>query len=335
MRLYKKNNKIYVDYLLGAKRIRKSLGLEWNKRNIQYAQIELIPKLLTRNEEIRNYLLSELFTIILERTKVYRKASTYYSYQEMIKTIFKFIKDDNVIRYTSKHIDDMVLQMYKQDYSSLCIRNYVGLLKQAFDIAIRMSVITNNPVFKIQIPNNLKRHRQIYSKDEISLLLKHSSEELQLYLYLAIYTGARPAEILALAANDIQDNIININKTLALSIKQVQIPKNGKSRQVFIPKEIIDYLQEAIKGKTILFSKCYTTIKRQFKALCEKLNLPYTGLHSLRHTYASILLNDKVNPLVIKESLGHADLSMLNKVYGHFTGYTVEDQTSIKNSLKF
>ncbi|WP_411508626.1 tyrosine-type recombinase/integrase [Campylobacter anatolicus] len=65
------------------------------------------------------------------------------------------------------------------------------------------------------------------------------------------------------------------------------------------------------------------------------LGLKYSGLHSLRHTYASILLNDKVNPLIIKENLGHKDLKMLENVYGHFTGLSNKDKLKLQNRLLY
>ncbi len=57
MKLYKKNNKIYVDYSIGAERIRKSLKLEWNKTNLNYVRSEIIPKLLKQTEYCNEYTL--------------------------------------------------------------------------------------------------------------------------------------------------------------------------------------------------------------------------------------------------------------------------------------
>lgn len=104
--------------------------------------------------------------------------------------------------------------------------------------------------------------------------------------------------------------------------------KTNKPRVVYIPKEILAEFNN-FKG----FTMSYQRLGRAFQNLCNALDLPYAGFHSLRHTYASLLLNDKVNPLIIKEALGHSSMKMLEQVYGHFTGVKTEDKETIKASL--
>ncbi|MBE3021395.1 tyrosine-type recombinase/integrase [Campylobacter sp. 7477a] len=268
--------------------------------------------------------------MVLENTKAYKKPSTVDTTSTLLKTPKKYVIDKNITKYTVKDIEDVAYKMYSKGLASGSIKNLLGAIKRAFDIGIKLGIIGFNPVFNIKIPTRKIRSKCVYTKEQIKILLDNSCGELRTYLYVAIYTGARPGEILALTKEDIQGDYISISKTLINGTKTLQTPKNGCSRLVFIPECLRQELKD-FKAFTIK----YTTLLYKFKKLCMSLEVPYSGLHSLRHSYASILLNNKVNPMIIKEALGHKDLSMINTVYGHFLGYREQDKEAIKSSLDF
>ena len=57
---------------------------------------------------------------------------------------------------------------------------------------------------------------------------------------------------------------------------------------------------------------------RSFKPLLKKAGLPYTiRFHDLRHTYATLLCSTNVNPKVVQEMLGHANISQTMDIYSH------------------
>ena len=330
MKLYKKNNKIYVDYSIGAERIRKSLKLEWNKTNLNYVRSEVIPKLLKQTGQSKEYTLYELLDMLVDQVKTFKKVSTVYMLSSLISVTKKYVLNKSIDKYTIRDIENVSLAMYKDGYASGSIKNSINLLKRTFDLGIKLGVISFNPVFQIFIPSRKKMNRIAYSKEQVKALLENSNGELNTFLYLAVYTGARPGEILALTSEDLKGTRLVINKTLAINTKNIQSTKTGKPREVVMP----EILQNRLKHFS-RFSRTYSTLTKQFQKLCKELSLPYGGLHSLRHTYASILLNDKVDPLIIKELLGHQNLKMLENVYGHFMGYNKEDCNSINNSLNY
>ena len=59
------------------------------------------------------------------------------------------------------------------------------------------------------------------------------------------------------------------------------------------------------------------TIGQTFERLLAKLDLPRIRLHDLRHTHATILLQQDINPTVVSERLGHASVSFTMDVYQH------------------
>ena len=58
-------------------------------------------------------------------------------------------------------------------------------------------------------------------------------------------------------------------------------------------------------------------VKRSFKPLLERVGLPPIRFHDLRHTCATLLLSRGVNPKIVQELLGHANISVTLDIYSH------------------
>ena len=58
-------------------------------------------------------------------------------------------------------------------------------------------------------------------------------------------------------------------------------------------------------------------VTRQFKALLKRAELPDIRLHDLRHSCATLLLAQNVNPRVVMETLGHSQVSLTLNTYSH------------------
>jgi integrase len=58
-------------------------------------------------------------------------------------------------------------------------------------------------------------------------------------------------------------------------------------------------------------------VKRSFKPLLECAGLPSIRFHDLRHTCATLLLSKGVNPKIVQEMLGHANISVTLDTYSH------------------
>jgi integrase len=58
-------------------------------------------------------------------------------------------------------------------------------------------------------------------------------------------------------------------------------------------------------------------LNRAFKATLQRAGLPAVRFHDLRHTCATLLLRQGVNPKYVQELLGHADISLTLNIYSH------------------
>ncbi len=60
-------------------------------------------------------------------------------------------------------------------------------------------------------------------------------------------------------------------------------------------------------------------LRHKFRPLLQKAGLPPIRFHDLRHTAATLLLERGINPKIVSEMLGHADISVTLGIYSHVT----------------
>jgi integrase len=114
-------------------------------------------------------------------------------------------------------------------------------------------------------------------------------------------------------------------------------PKSGKGRQIRLTQRSVEALRSHRKRQLeeklrvnlyqdsgLVFPSTVGTplsggnLNRAFKALLQRAGLPETTrFHDLRHTCATLLLRQGVNPKFVQELLGHADISLTPNVYSH------------------
>ena len=162
-------------------------------------------------------------------------------------------------------------------------------------------------------------------------------------LMVAVFTGLRRSELLALTWKDInlEERYLSVNKGLhthSSDDERYQPPKTEKSkRRVSLPKELVLALrhyretQEAVRDQlgmvlTLndpIFARADgsmmhpDSLSKACIRLARKAGLEGVHLHSLRHTQASMLIEQGEYPKVISERLGHASTAFTNDLYGH------------------
>jgi len=58
-------------------------------------------------------------------------------------------------------------------------------------------------------------------------------------------------------------------------------------------------------------------LRRNFKLLTKKAGLPEITIHALRHTHATMLLQQGVHPKIVSERLGHSRVGITLDIYSH------------------
>lgn len=165
----------------------------------------------------------------------------------------------------------------------------------------------------IRLPN-LKNNRKlpvVFSQEELRRLFKSPQRLKQRVLLSLIYSaGLRVSEVCKLRITDID-----------FDRKQIHIreSKNNKSRYVVLSEYIAKGLQQYIKGskpKDFLFngrdkgfSLSHNAVQQTFRLAMEKSGIKKDAcVHTLRHSFATHLLEQGVDIVTIKEQLGHAHI---------------------------
>lgn len=295
-----------------------------------------------------------LFNILEEEDRQNNRKISYIStqknnYERHIKPYFK---DTNLNKLSYEHIfefrEHLKTKSKKQNSNSTLSPNTVNkimiLLKKIFDTGVRKSLIDKNPVDNLRkLPiskptinfwsvEEFNEFRKLITKDEISY---------DLFFTIAFFTGMRMGEILALNWYDINlitstihvtktayfvnnENHINSTKTRAgtrlitINNKLTVMLTDWKEKQVDLLKEFTtdtDSLQ-IIQSTPIAITK--NMVDKKFKqVLSRNKNLKKIRIHDLRHSHASLLINQGEDYLVVKERLGHASITTTIDTYSH------------------
>ncbi len=145
---------------------------------------------------------------------------------------------------------------------------------------------------------------------------------------LLFWTGMRIGEALALTRSDIEieQQRIRINKTYYRRNRKdyVTTPKTVQSNRIIeVPQFLITELSEYIKKIYALsahdrnFPIIAESVQHKLRREIKKGDLLEIRVHDLRHSHAAYLIDQGVDPILIKDRLGHKDIRVTLNTYGH------------------
>ncbi|MFS0939074.1 tyrosine-type recombinase/integrase [Enterococcus casseliflavus] len=226
--------------------------------------------------------------------------------------------------------------------------------------AINLGMIDRNPLEYVLMPKRIKEAPRtekikVYTKQELKELFHYLDNTKPSYnndfnnvlLRFLIYSGCRISEALALNWSDIDFNnqTVTINKTLSQTKNgyKVSTTKTAASNATLIldattinklKKWQIDQrkymLTLGITEPTSIFCGIYKqtithhAIYARLITIAKEANVPFLGVHSTRHTHASLLLDSGATMKEVQERSRHTKISQTLDVYGHLAKETKE-----------
>lgn len=145
---------------------------------------------------------------------------------------------------------------------------------------------------------------------------------------LLFWTGMRSGELLALTLNDFdfEEKTVRINKnyTRLNGEDLILTPKTPKSkRTITLPDFICDMVQDYVthlydyKPKERLFPVTKSYLDHEMRRGCQKSGVKKIRVHDIRHSHASLLIEQGFPPLLISERLGHEKIQTTLQTYSH------------------
>lgn len=235
----------------------------------------------------------------------------------------------------------------KGGLSSTSARYIHRVIKDIFDRAVEWKVIGVNPVLTVKRPKVAKRESKVLNEEEVAVVFDALEKEPFLWkmmITLALTTGLRRGELLALEWKniDLEAGTLDVKQSLSYANGQhlIKEPKTTNSiRRISLPPSIITelksyylhcrkerlalgdawqggehfFLFSATSGKPLYHTVPGTWLRRFIK----RNKLPQIRFHDLRHTSATLLINQGVHAKTIAARLGHADIRTTMNIYGH------------------
>jgi integrase len=205
-------------------------------------------------------------------------------------------------------------------------------------------MVPRNVTDAVEPPRPAPREMRPLSPVEARKLLDAAQgARLEALYVLALYTGMRQGELLALKWQDVdmENATVSVRRTLTRSGGRYTLgePKTKKSRRsIRLAPRAADALGRHLErqlSEMQMLGDAYTDQglvfttdtgapvnpsnlrRRSFAPLLRKANLPRIRFHDLRHTCATLLLGEGTHPKLVQELLGHATVAITLDTYSH------------------
>ena len=231
----------------------------------------------------------------------------------------------------------------KGGLSAKSIRELKTILNQTLNEAVREELLQVNPCTLLRLPPKNTPQAKFYTAEQLNTLLAAVRDEpLYPIIRTAIVYGLRRSEILGLKWDsiDFENDILTIKHIVVKVYSTVEKDKTKtKSSYRSFPllpemRALFLELQAEQKENGRLFGKAYmkteyvfcwpdgrpiTTdyVSHRFGKLLKKYGLPHIRFHELRHSCASLLINNGYGLKEVQEWMGHSDIGTTANIYGH------------------
>jgi integrase len=246
-------------------------------------------------------------------------------------------------KLTPAHVRALYRDKLESGLSNRTVRYIHTTLNKSLKQAVDDGLIPRNPAASVKPPQPRKKEIQPLDREQVSTLLNTvSGDRLEALYVLAITAGLREGELLALRWEDVDldSGKLQVRRTLseARTGRIFEAPKSGTGRSIRLTHKATQALREHRKRQLearmekaglwedhgLVFPSEVGTpmgarnLQRAFKIRLKRAGLSETTrFHDLRHTCATLLLQQGVNPKFVQELLGHRDIALTLNVYSH------------------
>ncbi len=258
--------------------------------------------------------------------------------------------------------EDISAFLKNLDLSAETTRKMKTILSSVFSFGVSQGYIKTNPCVGASYKKAKKlRKVNYYNKQQCKQLMELTKDysKFNYIIQFLLFTGLRCGECLGLRWCDVdfENDIISVNNTLTYANKQwfLTEPKTVKSIRViklstYSKQLLLKHKEEQEKEKTIVgdawkqpemvFTSCTgnfydrSLLNTQFRNFLKKNSMPKLTIHGLRHSNASLMINNGFDVKVISEHLGHCNIAITGDIYSHiFEEYKAKIAQAIEYDL--
>lgn len=280
-----------------------------------------------------------LFKQVAKDWLIYKKPnlreSTWSAYEGHTKKHFVDLDNVPINRITVSHAEKFIGKRQDEGMSLSLIQKLLVSFGQIMAYAVRHRYIDHNPVREAERPKGQGEEKKdrisILNIGQINALLNaEKDQKYRTILMLAIMSGARQGELIGLKWSDIdlENSQIHIHRTFNNG-RWYDVKTKASKRRVDLgpqmmtalkrwslacPKNELDLVFPNRVGKPINHNNL---VNRHFLPALKAANIERIRFHDLRHTKASLMIDQKENLKYIQTQLGHASPTITLNVYTH------------------
>lgn len=289
-----------------------------------------------------------------EYAKLNLRHTSYIRMKQLTKRVYPAIGHLRLDKITGRHIQQFIndLALNGKNFktgerlSQKTVVHHLSFISDVLGYAIKMDMLSDNPCRRVTVPKGDKKEKEIYTPEEVEklfALLETAPLKYRTFFILAIYSGFRRGELLGLEWKDIDwdSSVVSVRRTSNYTSERgvyTDTTKTRKSkRSLKFPTVVMDLLkahkEEQNKEREKLGDKWVET-DRLFvkwngepmnnqtpygwlKEFCETNDFRFCDIHSMRHFFASALINEGVDAAAVSGALGHSVISTTTSIYCH------------------
>ena len=217
--------------------------------------------------------------------------------------------------------------------SAKTVRNINQVISSAMDMAVRHKLILSNPTEGCELPKVEHREMKTLPAEQLGAFLREAEESgvYELY-YLDLATGLRRGELLGLKWEDIdlQNGVIHVRRQVARvdgEVKEMPLKTKNSYRNISISQDAVAMLteMEAHRSSDYVFPSSTggpispDGVNNMLHRVLKRAGLPSIRFHDLRHTFATLALQNGVDIKTVSGMLGHFSAGFTLATYAHVT----------------
>ena len=283
------------------------------------------------------------------------RPSTYERYRQIVQLhLIPALGNRPLERVSPTDLQALYAVKEREGQAAASIIKIHRVVHRALEDALRFGLVSRNTADAVRPPRPPHREMTTFSPAEARQFLDTArGDPLEALFVLAVTTGARQGELLALkwADVDLDAGRLQVRRTLyrvnrnrlvesepksarsrrsiALTPGAVQALSRHRQRQIAYRLETIHWEENDLVFADELGRHLdrFNFVKRSFQPLLERAGLPRVRFHDLRHTAATLLLGQGVHPKIVSEMLGHSSVTLTLDLYSHVTP-TMQEQAA-------
>jgi integrase len=245
-----------------------------------------------------------------------------------------------------QHLQRLYAERIDAGLSRTTVHHLHAMLHRALHQAVRWNLVARNVADLVDPPR--PEHHEITTltpAQASKLLAAAEGDRLEALYVVALTTGMRQGELLGLRWRDVDLDraAVQIRGTMQATsegLRFAETKTRGSRRQVYLTDRAVDALRQhrkrqaeerlrmgaAWEDNDLVFANqvgkpipASNLLRRSFEPLLKRADLPRIRFHDLRHSAATLLLEQGIHPKIVSEMLGHTRISTTLDLYSHVT----------------